>query len=247
MRDTESIAPSAERAHFEDARSWEAEREAQLGKSERRAWTVALIACAVALIAVIGLATLAPFRRNIPYLFAMDKVTGNVEYVGAVDDRRLLGYQDLLDKHWAQRYIVARESYHYKLLQADYDTVLGLSDETIGRDFARLYEGPNARDAKLGPNIEIAAAVLSVQLSVNAVGKQAVVRFSKTSRRIDADAGEPVQYFVATIAYHYLPTMTGKEKDLLANPLGYQVTSYRVDAELSPPVAKPSSPAQPGI
>lgn len=247
MRDNKTIAPQCEVAHFENARSWEVEREARLAKSERRAWIVAVVACVAALIAVIGLATLAPFRRNVPYLFAMDKVTGNVEYVGAVDDRRLVGYQELLDKHWAQRYIVARESYHYKLLQADYDTVLGLSDDAIGRDFARLYEGPNARDAKLGSNIEIAAAVLSVQLSENAVGKQAVVRFSKTSRRVDADTTEPAQYFVATITYQYQPTMSGKEKDLLANPLGYQVTSYRVDAELTPPAAKPQSTAASGL
>ncbi|MES2899572.1 MAG: type IV secretion system protein [Pseudomonadota bacterium] len=247
MRDTESITPAAEAAHFRDARSWEAEREAALARSEHRAWIVAGIACAVAVIAVIGLATLAPFRRTIPYLFAMDRATGNVEYVGAVDDRKVMGYQDLLDKHWAQRYIVARESYHYKLLQGDYDTVLGLSDESIGRDFARLYEGPNARDARLGANLEISTAVLSVQLSPNAVGSQAVVRFSKTTRRADTEASEPPQYFVATLAYQYQPTMTGKEKDLLANPLGFQVTSYRVDAELAPPAAAPQAASLSGL
>ena len=139
-----------------------------------------------------------------------------------------------------------RESYHYKLLQADYDTVLGLSDAPVGRDFARLYEGAEARDTKLGPNMEIAVSVLSVQLSTSSVGSQAVVRFTKTSRRADADSSEPPQYFVATIAYQYRPTMSGKEKDLLANPLGYQVTSYRVDPELTPPPATPQPAALPG-
>jgi type IV secretion system protein VirB8 len=240
MVETAAVSPGSEREHFKAARGWEADQEAHRAKSERRAWIVASVACTFALVAVIGLAALAPFRRNIPYLFAMDKITGNVEFVGALDDRRVLGYQELLDKHWAQRYIVARESYNYRLLQADYDTVLGLSSETVARDFARLYEGPNARDVRYGANVELKVGVLSVQLSKNAIGLQAVVRFAKTSRRIDSDAIEPTQYYVATIAYEYLPTMFGQEKELLANPLGYKVTSYRVDAELAPsPALKP--------
>lgn len=218
--------------HFENARGWEANMEALRAKSERRAWIVAGAACAVAFTAVLSLAFLAPFKRTVPYLFAMDKATGNVEYVGAVDERRILGYQELLDKHWAQRYILARESYNYRLLQGDYDTVLGLSSEGVARDYAKLYEGPNARDAKYGNNVEVKATVVSVQLSKNPAGLQAVARFTKTPRRVQSDLSEPTQYYVATIAYEYAPTMFGKEQDLLANPLGYKVTSYRVDAEL---------------
>ena len=242
MRDSAMVSPAAEDQHFRDARGWEADQESRRAKSERRAWIVASAACALAVVAVVSLASLAPFRRNIPYLFAMDKATGNVEFVGALDERRILGYQELLDKHWAQRYIVARESYNYRLLQSDYDTVLGFSNESVGLDFAKLYDGPNARDVRYGANVELKVAVLSVQLSKNPIGLQAVVRFAKTARRVDSDASEPTQYYVATIAYEYLPTMFGKEKELLANPLGYKVTSYRVDAELAPsPAAKPSS------
>ena len=241
MDERAEAATHPEQKYFAEARGWEAEREAQLLRSERRAWTVAAASCLLAAAAVISLATLAPFRRNVPYLLAVDKASGNVEVVGAVDDRRVVGYQELLDKHWAQRYIIARESYHYRLLQADYDTVLGLSDEPVARDYARLYEGPDARDAKYGANVELRVMVLSVQLSSNAVGQQAVIRFSRTARRVDSAVSEPSEYFVATLAYQYLPTMFGKEKDLLANPLGYKVTSYRADAEMTTPTA-PKAP-----
>lgn len=227
--------------HFAQARGWEANYETLRARSERRAWLVAAAACTIALTAVISLAFLAPLRRTVPYLFAMDKATGNVEYVGAIDRRRVLGYQELLDKHWAQRYILARESYTYRLLQGDYDTVLGLSSEAVARDYAKLYEGPNARDVKYGSNVEIKANVISVQLSKNPAGLQAVARFTKNPRRVESDLPDPTQYFVATIAYEYAPTMFGREQDLLANPLGYKVTSYRVDAELE---AAPPLPAK---
>jgi type IV secretion system protein VirB8 len=243
MRDTTTVPANAIQDHFSAALSWEVNLESVRAKSERRAWIVAAAASVLALVAVIGLATLAPFRRNVPYLFAVEKTTGNVEFVGAIDDRRILGYQELLDKHWAQRYIVARESYFYRLLQNDYDTVLALSEDSVGRDFSKLYDGPDARDARFGANVEMKVVVLSVQLAQNAVGSQAVIRFAKTSRRIDSEHSEPPQYFVATLSYEYKPSMSGKEKDLLANPLGYRVTSYRVDSELAPVAAPTARPA----
>lgn len=240
MRDNDYVPPAAEQAHYVAGLDWEAERDAMLTRSERRAWTVASAASVIAIAAVIGLATLAPFRRNVPYLFALEKATGNVEFVGAADERRVMAYQELLDKHWAQRYVVARESYNYRLLQADYDTVLGMSADEVGRDFAKLYEGANARDTKYGAGAEIKVAVLSVQLSQNAAGSQAFVRYAKTMRRIDAETSDLPQYYVATIAYEYKPSMAGREKDLLANPLGFKVTSWRADPEMAP-VAAPAT------
>ncbi|MDQ1815801.1 VirB8/TrbF family protein [Massilia sp. CCM 9210] len=241
MSNKETVKAADEAAFYQEARGWEADRMAMLHKSERRAWRIAGGASLLALAAVIGLSTLAPFRRTVPYLFGVDKATGNVEYVGAVDDRAVTGYQELLDKHWAARYVVARESYNFKLLQSDYDMVLGLSDDNVGKDFARLYDGPNARDKKYGASMEMKVAVISVQRSQNAVGSVAVVRFSKTTRRVESEAVEPPQYFVATLAYEYKPSMFGKEQDLIANPLGYKVTSYRADSELAPVIVAPAA------
>ncbi|MDQ1922677.1 virB8 family protein [Massilia pseudoviolaceinigra] len=240
MSNNAPVKAADEAAFYKEAGGWEADRLAMLHKSERRAWRIAGGASLLALAAVIGLSTLAPFRRTVPYLFGVDKATGNVEYVGAVDDRAVTGYQELLDKHWAARYVVARESYNYKLLQSDYDAVLGLSDDNVGKDFARLYEGPNARDKKYGASMEMRVAVISVQRSQNSVGTVAVVRFSKTTRRVEGDVVDPPQYFVATLAYEYKPSMFGKEQDLIANPLGYKVTSYRADSELAPVIVPPA-------
>ena len=63
------------------------------------------------------------------------------------------------------------------------------------------------------------------------VGK-AVVRFEKLVKRVNADQAEPPQTFVATMAFEFRPSMRGREKDLIENPLGFKVTAYRVDAEI---------------
>lgn len=213
--------------------AWELMIDHQLQRSERRAWWVATVASSIALTAVVALAVLAPYRRDVPYLLAVDRAQGNVEFLGTIDDRTIKGYQEVLDKHWVQLYITARESYFYRLLQEDYDTVLEMSEANIGRDFMRTYEGPGARDKQLGEHTEIQIKIVSIQLSSNAVGQQATVRFSRTLRHLDTNQVEPVQYAIATMAYSYRPRMFGKEASLIRNPLGFKVSVYRVANELT--------------
>lgn len=231
-----TVKAGTEKAYFKQAADWEADRQFRLEKSERRAWMVAAVATAVAVIAVLSIAFLAPFKRVVPMVFAVDRATGNTELVNATDDRSVaqLGYQELLDKHWASRYVVARESYFYRLLQTDYNTVLMLSADDVGREYARLFEGTDPRDKKLGPKTEWKVTVLSVSLQRDGVGSKAVVRFEREQRKLDAESPETPTYYVATMAFEYKPSMFGKEKDLIQNPLGFRVVSYRVDAELAP-------------
>jgi type IV secretion system protein VirB8 len=231
-----AVRVGGEKEYFQRATDWEADRQSRLEKSERRAWMVAIASALMAVIAVAGMAALAPFKRVVPMVFAVDRATGNTELVNAADERNVaeLGYQELLDKHWAARYVVARESYFYRLLQTDYDFVLMLSADDVGRDYARLFEGAEPRDKKLGPQTEWRVTILSVSLQRDGVGSKAVVRFQREQRRLDAERPETPTYYVATMAYEYKPSMFGKEKDLIQNPLGFRVVSYRVDSELAP-------------
>jgi type IV secretion system protein VirB8 len=244
MHASSAVEVKDEQAFYAAGRGWEADRQQRYERSERRAWLAAGAFGVVAIAAVIGMAAMAPFKRVVPYVFAMDRATGNVEIVSAADDRAPVGYQELLDKHWAQRYVVARESYSWKLLQSDYDTVLALSSDPVGREFAKMYEGADARDKKLGASVEMRVRVLSVTLATDDAGTKAVVRFERTLKRLEAEGVEAPQYFVATIAFEYKPSMVGREKDLIQNPLGYRVLSYRVDAEVAT-AAQPRAPGAP--
>lgn len=210
-------------------------------RSERRAWRVAWCACFVALLAVCGIIMLAPYRTVVPYLLAVDRARGDILPIGAVDQRAIKDYQELLDKHWVQRYVVARESYYYRLLQEDYDTVYDLSEDAEREQFTAQYEGPNARDKRYGSDTEIRVRVASVQLASNEVGTQATVRYSTVERRLDNRGAEITRYYIVTLAYRYLPRMFGTELELIRNPLGFKVGPYRVSAELPPstPGAEP--------
>ena len=235
---TPSIASSAqpsvvraadELGYYPAARDWEHDRQHRLAQSERRAWRVAGASLVVAIACALALASLAPFKTIVPYVISVDRASGNAEVMSTADARSV-SHQQLNDKHWAARYVVARESYLWKLLQHDYDTVLALSADEVGREYAKVYDGPQARDKKYGPNTDMRIEVLSVTLPPDEVGK-AVVRFEKRVRRMEADNAEPAQTFVSTLAYEYKGSMLGKEKQLIMNPLGYRVTAYRVDSE----------------
>lgn len=227
--------------YFTDGLSWERSDSIRAAQSERRAWWVAAGACVVSICAVVGLALLAPLKQTVPYVYAVDKATGNIELMSVGDERLVQDYRTILDKHWAQKYVVARESYYWKLLQLDYDTVLMMSNDVVGREYAKLYDGPNARDRKLGSNIDMRVKVLSITLAHDEHGSKATVRFEKSSKRLEAELPEPPQYYVATLSYEYQPSMKGKEQELLLNPLGYKVTAWRVDQELSTATATPTT------
>lgn len=223
------IRAQDELAHYPAARDWEQDRQYRLERSERRAWRVAGASLIVAIACALALASLAPFKTIVPYVISVDRATGNTEVMSTADVRGV-SHQQLNDKHWAARYVVARESYLWKLLQHDYDTVLALSADEVGREYAKLYDGPQARDKKYGPNTDMRIEVLSVTLPPDEVGK-AVVRFEKRVRRMESDNAEPPQTYVSTLAYEYKGSMLGKERQLIMNPLGYRVTAYRVDSE----------------
>jgi type IV secretion system protein VirB8 len=210
---------------------WESDRLASVLSSERRAWMVAVAAGTVAVLAIVAIVVMMPLKATVPYLIYQDKATGATQVVTAINERDV-GYQELNAKFWAKRYVVARESYLYTLLQYDYDTVLRLSADDVGRDYHRLYEGDSSREKRLGSGTEERIKVLSVVLPPDQMGK-AVVRFEKAIKRASADAPEPPKTYVATFAFTFKPSMKGNEGDLIENPLGFKVTSYRVDAEIA--------------
>lgn len=242
MNKLKKVSATEESKSYEKAMDWEADINAIRAKSERKAWTVAKVAVGVAVLEAIGLVTLAPMRQTVPVVFTVDKAHGNVEYVGVVDDQQVKGKQELIDKNNITRYVTARESYFYPLLQPDYDLVMTMSSGQVGNDFASLYEGDSARDKKYGKKYELRVDVISVQTNQDETGFTATVRFTKTLHSVEANRDEQPQYYIASIRYEYAPNNLNKlvEKDLIKNPFGFKVVGYRVDPELSPsrPVAQ---------
>ncbi|MGN6424270.1 MAG: virB8 family protein [Asticcacaulis sp.] len=217
---------------FADAQGWEADRLHRTEKSEKRAWFVAGCSCLVTAVAVTAVVAMMPLKRIVPYVYAIDRQTGELTIMDAANQRQIVGNQDLLDKHFAGAYVVARDSYDWRLLQTDYNDTLAFSAPQVARDYAARFDGPKAVNKVWGPNIERRVVVTSIQLAPDAISKKAVVRYTIQQRDLQTNTLQPLEHYIATIAYEYHPERTGKEQDLIKNPLGFTVTGFRADPEI---------------
>ena len=229
-RDT--VEPSKLPSFLAESRDWEADRLYRIERSERRAWFVAGCSGLITAVAIAALVALMPLKRVVPYVYAIDRQTGELTIMDAANQRQIAGNQDLLDKHFASAYVVARESYEWKLLQADYNDTVAFSSPLVGRDYAARFDGPKAVNKIWGPNTERHVTITSIQLAPDAIGKKAVVRYTIQQRDAQSNTLSPTEHYIATIAYEYHPNRTGKEQDLIRNPLGFTVTGFRADPEI---------------
>ena len=241
---------------YEEAVTWENSRQEALEKSEARAWSVVRWTSVLAVLAMAALVILAPFYKIVPLTFEVDKLTGQAQLVDLTGPMPMTS-TEAMDKHWVADYVRTRERFVWTLLQLDYDHTMNLSDERVAREYRAEYEGPNARDKRLGPGKDERVRILGVTLPPNEPGK-AVVRFERTTRRDGTDVD--VGIYVATLSYVYQPpALFSKERNVVDNPLGFKVTGFVVDQELKSkaPVSKdgqldapaptlPVLPAQPG-
>lgn len=214
---------------FKQGANWESTRVSDLEKSRRTAWLFASLFAVCLVVAIIALALLTPLRRTVPYVVMQDAQTGNLEVLQAFDNRTI-GQTELLNKYWAQRYVLAREQYNWWLVAADYDVVAALTDPTIFNEYAQQFLGEQGLDKVFGDFTDRRIKILSITPSPTSPNLM-VVRFERTT----VSRGQVVEaptVFVANLAFRYNPNPFGAEADLIRNPTGYQVYSYRRDVEV---------------
>lgn len=180
-------------------------------------------------VAVIALAMLTPLRRTVPYVVKQDAQTGNLEVLQSFDNR-VIGNQELLNKYWARRYVVSREQYNWWLVGADYDTVAALTYPSIFEEYGNQVLGDKGLDKVFGDFTERRLKVLSIAPSPTNE-QQMVVRFERTTMSKGAVVEAPT-VFVVNMTFRYNPNTYASEAELIRNPMGCQVFSYRRDVEV---------------
>ncbi|MDP4573446.1 type IV secretion system protein [Pseudomonas sp. LPH60] len=213
---------------IETANDWEASRIESIEKSERRAWMVAAGFGACLILSVVALALLTPLKENTPYVLRVDNTTGIADIVTAMDEKDV-GYNEVMDKFWMAQYVRARETYDWYSIQNDYNMVGLLSSQSVGAEYAALFEGKDALDKKYGSSVRATIKIISVTPNGRGTG---TVRFIKTTKRVDdSGPGTSIKY-IATVSYEYRNPSRLYESQRLINPFGWQARTYRVDPEL---------------
>ncbi len=216
-------------------------------RSERRAWMVAWAAIVMALVLAGGYFVFLPLKEKVPYLVMADAYTGTSSVARLSGDfgNQGISASEALNKSNISHFVLARESYDYSQFgQRDWNTVHAMAAPGVTTGYAKLFANTNPANpqALFGRNRSIRVKILSVQLhdsvDTNAKPKAATVRFQRSLYDKMAGTSQPLDSKIASIEYAYKSNLKMDERNRMLNPLGFQVTSYRVDNDYaaSPPI-----------
>ena len=198
-------------------------------KSNKRAWLIAFIASIIAFISIIAVMLLTPLKTTEPYVIRVDNVTGMVDILTTLDEKQITK-NEALDKYFIGKYVKAREGYYYEMLNNDYVLVQLFSNNEVAQGYRAIYSGENSRDSQLQNNYIVNADIISIVLGDSNGNKTSTIRALITTKNKNNNS-ESKQNIVITLAYDYFLTSV-KEAERVENPLGFKVTSYRIDAEI---------------
>jgi type IV secretion system protein VirB8 len=229
----------AARAHYyEAATSWSQDTHTSLRASRRTAWIIAGVAIGVAGLQAIALAFLLPLKQSVPYTITVDRETGYVQTTRGVNLGNL-SETDAIAQSFVVQYVLARESFEATDYRENYRKTMMWSQGGAETEYARDWDknNPVGAQSRYRPTTRVQVTVKSVTL----LGpRSAMVRFD-TEQSEGPSSGGMRQPWVATVGYSF----SGKpisEQDRYLNPLGFQVASYRRDAETTQPVAVAAPP-----
>ncbi|MDO4997326.1 MAG: type IV secretion system protein [Neisseria sp.] len=197
-------------------------------KSAKIAWRISGACLLITGLAVGAVAGLTPMKETRPYVIKVDNNTGVTDIVTVMKTQEQT-YGEVVDKHWLGQYIQFRESYDWFTIQDSYDATMLMSSPEVQAEFAKIYnDNPQAPHKILKNNFKVVAKVKAITF----IGNTAQIRFEKRMLPVTGDLNKefPVQNMIATIGYEYA-NQPMSEESRRVNPLGFQVTSYRVDPE----------------
>lgn len=207
-------------------RNWYEERYDTIVVQRNLLLLVTLILLILSIVAVGAVAYVVDSRRFDPFVIQIDDTTGMAKVVNPVNSSVLSG-NDALAQYFIKRYVIARETYN----PVDFDTeamktVRLLSSNSI----YWAYRGYLNND-EVNPVIKYGqknTTFLIVKSWSKLADKKYILRFS-----INETAGNKrVFNKIAVVEFAYLPMeLTESERDI--NPIGFQVTGYRVDDDNS--------------
>lgn len=209
-----------------EALRWETSRVLELEKSRAVAWRVAAAGMVLAALAVTAVAVLTPLKTVEPFVIRVDNSTGAVETVRALNGDAQPA--EAVSKYFVQWYVRYREGYSADLFDEYYQAVGLLSTQAESQRYLKAVNPQlgTSLPKLLGANGKARISIKSVSFLQPGI---ALVRYVRAIERAP-DAQPELSHWAATITFGYSKAPMA-EKDRAINPLGFQVSDYRTDAD----------------
>lgn len=215
-------------------------------RSERRAWMVAASAVTMSLILAGGYFAMLPLKERVPYLVMADAYTGTATVARLRGDfhNHDITKHEAVNRSNVAHFVLARESYDAALMKhRDWITVYTMAAPDVASGYTAL-NSPRNPDSPLnvyGGRQAVRVRILSIVLQGAGPGKAAggaTVRFQRSLYDKSTGTSRPLDSKIATLEFTYKDNLAMDEKYRIQNPLGFQVTSYRVDTDFAaaPPI-----------
>ena len=213
------------------AKAFESSEIDRVRRNSKIAWRLAAGCLILAGVAIGAVAGLTPLKTTTPFVIRVDNNTGATDIVTTLKHSEK-SYGEVTDKFWLAQYIQNREGYDWQTIQDSYNATMLMSAPSIQGEFAKIYNDNPAAPHKV---IKDTAKVEAKINAITFIGKTAQVRFEKRIIPLTGDTSRPVQTerLIATIGFEYAGASMS-EAERRVNPLGFIVTSYRVDPETTP-------------
>lgn len=215
------------KAYFAEAESWDRDRFVAATRSRRVAWIVAGVTSALAIVSVGSVIALSPLKTVVPYVVTVDKSTGATEVAQGLRGDKSITYDEAIRKYFLADYVRTREGWIPQAREEFYRKVLALSTREEQNRWTSFYkkDNPDSPQNQLTANDAVFVAIRSVAfISPNVAQVRFVKRLQRDQQVIETPA-------IATITFDVL-SKPETEAGRYANPLGFQVKSYRADAEV---------------
>ncbi|MEM8820089.1 MAG: type IV secretion system protein [Pseudomonadota bacterium] len=223
---TDSAQKSPADAYFEDAATWDLDVYRRLKASRNRAWLLSFIFLGIAALSLVCLALLLPLKQFEPYVITVDKSTGYVEATRGLRPGPLTQDEAITQANLV-RYVILRETYDPPDIEENYNRVLLMSEEEALAEYQQLWASSNPDNPArtFGFDVEVDIQIKSINFLND---RTASIRFLRNQ----AERGVTrTSHWVAIIAFRYVERPE-RLLERFENPLGFQVTSYRVDQEV---------------
>lgn len=213
--------------YYAAAKSWSEGQAGVAAREARIAWRLAAAAGTIALLLALALAFLVPLKTVVPYVLTVDRQTGAVEPAYTVASGSLSQNEAVIQAQLAS-YVVARETFDATDLSQKYRQVQVMSSRPVAAAYvAQMAAGnPESPLRTLNRGDTVSVKIRSVSLINDNAG---LVRFTATRTAPGGGIGQPAN-FVSAISFGFNGRPL-RQSDRYENPLGFQVTRYRRDAE----------------
>ncbi|OCP23565.1 MULTISPECIES: type IV secretion system protein [unclassified Ensifer] len=203
-------------------------------RNQRNNWAkIAVGSVAVAVLSLVCLIVILPLNETKPYVVMVDKTTGEAEKIVQVRPATL-DQQDAVLQAELVSYVADRETYDQSDNRIRIPDVLARSSDRAAETLTSLWKStsPNYPPNVYGNDVRVRVVVKSISLTPSARrGGADLARVRLTKIREEKGKQTAQRSYVATVAYQFAPQESATLETVWKNPLGFNVVSYRIDAE----------------